>query len=117
MQSVTEIKFGPNFKTDKVNSMSFMFAGCKSLNTLDLSSFDIKNVEFMSNMFNSCSSLKQLDLRHFEPVRLICANCIFKDCFNLTNENFGDFSNLENVKYNSNMFDNCLSMLAISSNS
>lgn len=43
-------------------SFMFMFYGCSSLRSLDLSGFDTSNVKYMSDMFNSCSKLSNLTL-------------------------------------------------------
>ena len=43
--------------TEKVTTMSHMFAGCKDLTSLDLSSFNTAKVEVMGFMFNGCSGL------------------------------------------------------------
>ena len=37
--------------------MDWMFMGCNSLTSLDLSNFDTQNVAIMRDMFRSCSSL------------------------------------------------------------
>ena len=42
-----------------------MFYKCSSLTSLDLSSFETKNVKSMQFMFNSCSSLGELKLTKF----------------------------------------------------
>ena len=43
-----------------------MFNGCSSLISLDLSSFDTKNIEEISNMFNGCNNLQYINLKNFE---------------------------------------------------
>ena len=45
--------------------MQYMFDGCKSLASLDVSMFDTGNVLNMCNMFSGCSSLTELDLMNF----------------------------------------------------
>lgn len=45
--------------------MQYMFDGCKSLASLDVSMFDTRNVLNMCNMFSGCSSLTELDLMNF----------------------------------------------------
>ena len=40
--------------------MNFMFYGCRSLTSLDVSSFDTQNVTNMEGMFQNCSNLKTL---------------------------------------------------------
>ena len=39
--------------------MSWMFYGCSSLNSINLSNFNTNNVTDMSCMFDGCSSLKK----------------------------------------------------------
>ena len=46
--------------------MDSMFDGCKSLKSIDLSSFDIENVISMLCMFNKCESLESLNLSSFK---------------------------------------------------
>ena len=40
--------------------MIMTFAGCSSLEYLDLSNFDTSNVTTMEFMFNGCSNLKEI---------------------------------------------------------
>ena len=46
--------------THQVSDMSYMFAGCEKLTTLDLSSWDVSNVKDMTGMFKDCYSLESL---------------------------------------------------------
>lgn len=50
--------------------MSFMFYGCSSLASLDLSSFDNSSAASMSFMFSGCSSLASLDLSSFDTSKV-----------------------------------------------
>ena len=43
-------------------SVAFMFYGCSSLRSLDLSGFDTSNVKYMDEMFRYCSKLSNLTL-------------------------------------------------------
>ena len=52
-----------SFNTTIVNNMSYMFYDCYSLKSIDLSSFDTTNVNNMSNMFYNCSSLKKENIK------------------------------------------------------
>ena len=62
--------------------MYFMFRNCQSLTSLDLSSFDTKNVTNMFCMFYDCNSLTSLNLSNFS----ISENCLVSDMFhNCTN--------------------------------
>ena len=60
-KNLTEIKGMKEYlKTDKVTSMYYMFLSCKSLTTLDISSFNTKNVYDMGGMFEWCDNLKTI---------------------------------------------------------
>ena len=63
-----EIKGINKFITKKVNDLSSMFNQCRTIERLDLSSFEISNVKDMSNMFSECNSLKELNLMNFKIV-------------------------------------------------
>ena len=45
--------------------MNSMFAGCSSLQTLNLSNFNTSSVRDISYMFNDCTSLKYLIISNF----------------------------------------------------
>jgi surface protein len=49
-----------------VTNMDHMFSSCKSLTTLDLSSWDTSNITNMYGMFSSCEKLETLDLSNFD---------------------------------------------------
>ncbi len=48
------------FQTSGITSMFGMFSNCKSLRTLDLSTFDTQNVTRTATMFQYCSSLQTI---------------------------------------------------------
>ena len=47
-----------NLFSNNVENMIYMFSGCASLESLNLSSFNTSKVKNMSFMFGGCSSLK-----------------------------------------------------------
>ena len=51
--------------------MSYMFSGCSSLKSLNLSSFNTNNVKDMECLFVRCSSLQLLDLSLFNESNII----------------------------------------------
>ena len=55
-----------------------MFANCSNLETIDLSSFDTKNVEHMYSMFKSCSNLETIDLSSFDTKKVINMSEMFE---------------------------------------
>ena len=87
-----------------------MFAECSSLTTLDLSSFDTRNVKNMGNMFSGCTNLQNLTLgENFSTESVTSMAYMFADGCNpaviqtvIAHENFST----ENVEYMQNMFTN-----------
>lgn len=61
-----------------------MFLGCSSLESLDLSSFDISNVTDMNNMFYGCTNLKDINLSNFNSEYITSIYKMFVGCSNLT---------------------------------
>ena len=60
--------------------MEEMFRSCRSLKSLDLSNFNIKNVINMHGMFLGCKSLKTLDLSNLNGEKLTDMNEILYEC-------------------------------------
>ena len=48
----------PNFQGDFVNDISYMFADCINLISLNLTNFKAPLVEYVDGMFKNCSGLK-----------------------------------------------------------
>ena len=57
LSNMTEIGGMENLNTANVTRMDYMFEGCNSLQTVDVSSFDISNVTRMDFMFGDCYKL------------------------------------------------------------
>ena len=62
LTTITDIGY---LNTSNVTSMASMFAGCKSLVSLDLRGIETSKVTNMYGMFYGCESLTSLDLRSF----------------------------------------------------
>ena len=60
--------------------MSYMFSSCRSLNNLNLSDFDTKNVTNMYCMFSCCSSLNNLNLSNFDTKNVTNMPYMFDNC-------------------------------------
>ena len=62
--------------------MSYMFSGCRSLETLpDISKWNINNIENISNMFYGCESLKSFpDISKIKVNKEINKENMFDDC-------------------------------------
>lgn len=117
----------------KVDDMSSMFANCKELTSIDISSFDthftnrtdamfqncyklksitgleklntskVTNMEFM---FSNCKALTELDLSTFNTSNVTSMICMFAGSDALTKLDLSSFST-GNVEYMSNMFEDC----------
>lgn len=57
-----DVTFGTNFSTAGVTDMTGMFNGCKKLEILNISGFDMATVTAKANMFAGCEGLKRINL-------------------------------------------------------
>ena len=95
-----------NFDTQNVTDMSYMFSACSGLKSLNVSNFDTQNVKNMSNMFYSCRSLTSLDVSKFNTQKVEYMHAMFSWCEGLHSLNLSKFDT-QNVKDMSNMFYSC----------
>lgn len=86
-----------------------MFYGCKSLENIDLSRFDTKNIVTMCCMFMNCKNLKQLDLSGFNTGNIREMNHMFFRCSSLEQINLSGLDT-HNVEYMGQMFYGCESL-------
>ena len=98
-----------SFDSSKVYSMVSTFDGCSSLEFLDLSSFNTSSLTSMEAMFYGCSKLESLDLSSFDTSKVTEFDGMFFDCISLESLNFSSF-NTSSVKKMENMFYNCYSL-------
>ena len=101
------INFNKNY-TD----LSYMFAGCSSLTSINLSNFNTNNVTNMSYMFSYCSSLTSINLSNFNTNNVTNMSGMFYYCSSLTSINLSNF-NTNNVTDMSFMFSDCSSLTSI----
>jgi len=93
-----------NFKNQKSTNMRFMFGLCKSLTNLNLSNFND-----MKFMFFSCKSLTNLNLSYFNTENVNYMEYMFFDCNSLSDLDLSNF-NTKNVSDMRFMFGNCKSL-------
>ena len=110
--NLIKINFNDIFNTSNVTNMSYMFYGCSSLTSLDLSSFNTSNVTNMECMFWECSSLTSLDLSSFNTEKVNAMNYMFNFCSSLTSLNLSSF-NTANVTDMSGMLCYCSSLTSL----
>ena len=109
LETITGLEY---LNTDKVTNMSYMFSGCSSLTSLDVTHFNTENVKYMNNMFYSCSSLTSLDVTHFNTAKVGNMNGMFSSCSKLTSLDVTHF-NTANVTIMNNMFYNCSALTSL----
>ena len=98
--------------TSQSSSMSNMFYGCSSLDSLNVTHFDTSNVTDMTDLFNGCSSLYFLDVTHFDTSNVTDMSGMFSSCSSL---NSLDVTHLDtsNVTDMSGMFSRCRSLTSL----
>ena len=94
--NLTTISGIENLNTEEVTHMAFMFRGCKSLTTLDLSGFNTAKVYSMAYMFYECRSLTTIFVSDkFTTSAVYESTNMFGDCFSLVGA----------IKYDNNIKD------------
>lgn len=120
--------------------MNYMFAGCSSLTSLDLSNFDTSNVKSMAGMFggaevvhyeydeetgrpkfpplrtkiSSCDKLTQIKLNSFNTSNVIDYSAMFSDCSSIETIDLSSFSyNTNSHIMNGDIFYNCKELTTI----
>ena len=102
-----------NFNISEITTdMSWMFGGCSSLITLDVSNWNTEKVANLSGIFHDCSSLTSLDVADWNTKNVTEMYEIFYGCSSLTSVDVSawDTSNVTNM---SGMFGNCSSLVSL----
>ena len=89
--------------TEDVTDMNAMFTACKSLTSLDLSTFNTAKVTNMGAMFSNCFNLQSLDLSSFNTEKVTHMAFMFAYARKLETLNISSF-NTANVTDMSYMF-------------
>ena len=92
---------------DKINNSSYMFNGCKSIISIDLSNFDSSDITDMNSMFSECTHLKKIILENLNTEKVNNMNYMFNKCLELEKIEFPNSFNTQNVKNLSFMFHDC----------
>lgn len=109
---LTEIKGIKNLNTSEVRYMSYMFAGCSKLKSVDLTYMNLQNVEDMDYMFYYCLVLKTVYLKGLNTSNVKNMKSMFELCRSLEHLDLSSF-NTQNVKNFQKMFYECSSLKAI----
>lgn len=110
LSSLTSIVGMEYLNTSNVASMYYMFDGCSSLTSLDLSNFDTSSATSMRDMFEGCSSLTQLDLSKFNTQNVTNMEKMFTGCTKLASLTLPQTFSTSKVTTMSNMFQYCSSL-------
>ena len=111
-KNLIQINFNNIFYTDEVDNMYAMFLSCKSLVSLDLSNFSMKNSVSVGGMFADCPSLTTLDLSNIDAPNLWNMQNMFEGCTSLTSINFNGFDT-SSVEFMHQMFRGCSSLTSL----
>lgn len=107
-----EVKYLENLDTSNVTDMSYMFAGCSALTTLDVSALNASNVTDMSYMFAGCNALTALNVSGLDTSNVTDMRCMFHDCEALTKLDVSNF-NTSNVTDMGSMFYGCKALTTL----
>ena len=112
MTHLTTVNGLENLNTSEVTSMTFMFANCEALTSLDLSTLNTEKVTDMSYMFyaSSFSALETLDLSGFNTANVADVESMFDGCTELKTITVGDGWNVDGA-FSDDMFNNCTSLV------
>ena len=89
-----------------------MFYGCTSLQSLDLSRWNVSNVSDISYMFDGCTSLASVNFNGWDTSNVLYMNHMFRECSALTTLNISMF-NVSKVRSIKSMFEGCTSLSSL----
>ena len=81
-----------SFNTDKANNLESMFYDCNELAYLNINNFNTSNTVNMKNMFYNCRKLVFLNLSSFNTSLVKDMTNMFRDCSKLNYLNIGNFN-------------------------
>ena len=83
LQNLENIQNIDLFDVSSVTDFCFVFGGCTSLTSLDLSSWDTSCATSMREMFSGCSGLTSLNLSGFDTSHVWDTFAMFENCSSL----------------------------------
>ena len=110
--NLTDITGISNLKTDHVTDMMFMFHGCESLTSIDVSGFKTDNLENMQGMFFRCEQLTSMDLSGFNTEKVTNMSALFSRCEGMTSVDLSGFKT-DLVTDMRLMFNQCSSLTSL----
>ena len=104
-QSLTSANLS-GLNTSKITDMEYMFYYCDHLSSLDVSGWNTSSVTVMRNMFQYCTSFTSLDLSSFNTSNVTNMIGMFRNCKCLTSLDLSHF-NTSKVEIMGEMFAGC----------
>lgn len=109
LRHLTTITGIDRLNTSEVTDMSFMFAGCTSLTSLNVSAWDTRNVTNLWMTFSQCSKITTLDVSLWDTHSVANMGMMFFDCASLDALDISGWD-MKNVTDAWRMFDTCSSL-------
>lgn len=110
--SLNKLTLPRKVKTEKLESMFYMFDGCSSLTALDLSAWNLNNVKDMESLFKNCSGLTSVALPKVTSKKIQYMQRMFSGCSSLTSIDLSGW-NVENVTEMGDLFYGCSNLKAL----
>ena len=107
--SLNKLTLPRKVKTEKLESMFYMFDGCSSLTALDLSAWNLNNVKDMESLFKNCSGLTSVALPKVTSKKIQYMQRMFSGCSSLTSIDLSGW-NVENVTEMGDLFYGCFNL-------
>lgn len=95
-----------NLDISRLETLSFGFADCRTVQEIELKNFDTSNVKNMRSLFYRCIELRKVNLEILNTKKVIALDYMFKDCENIEKVDLSTFD-ISNVQSMSSMFGNC----------
>ena len=108
LEYVTEIQGLENVNTEDLTDLYMAFDKLRSLDTLNLSMWNVAKVENLRYVFGNCNKLKTLDINTWQPANATNTNRLFNNCALLETiyANY-DWSGYTTLTTSTEMFYNC----------
>ena len=110
--SVTKVIIDESFQTVRPTTTFSWFRGMANLTEIEgLQYLNTSQVDDMRNMFYQCAKLTSLDLSSFDTKNVTGMAFMFRDCSQLTTIYASEGWNTDKVKTSSTMFTNCTALV------
>ena len=106
------VEFDPSFAKVRPNNTYKWFCDLGNLHTINgFENLNTSEVTTMAYMFNGCRSLLSIDLSAFDTKNVSDTQCMFSGCYNLRSIFASDEWNMECVTSSENMFSGCTQLV------